>query len=326
MASRRGRRARTGPGQQTPRATSGDALRGLTARRRPGNLTAIMTRRNCSLWVRRAPALVAAALWLAACTATVEEAKVYPVCGPGKVDLCACPEGSGRQTCLPDGSGWGDCDCTGGEGEGEGEGAAEGEGEGAAEGEGEGAADCPLETILAGSVEVFAHEASRPDAGAESSGEATGAAPCSRPGVLPWVDVTRADALAACEAVGFRLCTREEWKQACGGRSLQLQPYGWEHDPGRCNDRKGGAGELQPTGAYAECVSPDGAWDMVGNVWEWVSDLGDEGQTISTGWSWKFTAMSPGATPSCDFAFRHAMEGYFQVDLGFRCCRDAPAR
>ena len=77
-----------------------------------------------------------------------------------------------------------------------------------------------------GAVTIFAYEASRPGATAVLEGRdpnpdddiqnyLEGRA-CSRPGVLPWSDVSWREAAEACENAGARLCTAVEWSAACG--------------------------------------------------------------------------------------------------------------
>ncbi|RMH43301.1 MAG: hypothetical protein D6689_05470 [Deltaproteobacteria bacterium] len=61
---------------------------------------------------------------------------------------------------------------------------------------------------------IFRYEASRPDATATDPGAST-ARPCSKPGALPWTNVTYPEAAAACAAIGARLCTEAEWQAAC---------------------------------------------------------------------------------------------------------------
>jgi hypothetical protein len=70
--------------------------------------------------------------------------------------------------------------------------------------------------VAIGGVEMFAHEASRPDASAASGG-AVSTRPCSHGGVLPWTNITRPAAEAACASIGGggRLCTELEWQRAC---------------------------------------------------------------------------------------------------------------
>jgi hypothetical protein len=65
-----------------------------------------------------------------------------------------------------------------------------------------------------GGFEIFAYEASRPDADADEQGS-LGDRPCSKPDALPWTNISHDAAEAQCQAVGARLCTEAEWEQAC---------------------------------------------------------------------------------------------------------------
>jgi len=87
-----------------------------------------------------------------------------------------------------------------------------------------------------GTVDIFSHEASRPASGPGDNGSGqtnfSGKA-CSEPGRQPWTNVRYEDAQAACVALGggARLCTEEEWEQACVGPStspVQQQVGGFE--------------------------------------------------------------------------------------------------
>ncbi len=90
--------------------------------------------------------------------------------------------------------------------------------------------------------------------------ESTICVPESKADALPWRFITRDQAMQACARVGKRLPTNEEWYQ------LTLGTVGVED---ACNVR---SGSVAKTGEYDSCVSPHGAFDQVGNVWEWVSD------------------------------------------------------
>ena len=88
----------------------------------------------------------------------------------------------------------------------------------------------------------------------------------SIPGVTPARFLTWFQAAAACRNAGKRLLTNAEWQAAAFGTP----------DPGvggngiaTCNT---GAPNVLPTGSAASCVSDIGAFDMVGNLWEWVAD------------------------------------------------------
>jgi formylglycine-generating enzyme required for sulfatase activity len=77
---------------------------------------------------------------------------------------------------------------------------------------------------------------------------------------LPWSFVTRDQALKLCARSGKRLPTSAEWY------NLSLGMTDVEHS---CNV---GSRSLNETGRQSACVSTSGAYDLVGNVWEWVSD------------------------------------------------------
>jgi len=186
---------------------------------------------------------------------------------------------------------------------------------------------CPQETVVAGSLEIFAHEASRPGATRKSQGSG-GDRACSGRGVLPWTRITRAQAEALCRASGFSLCTRLEWQRACGGPQQQPYPYGSRETAQICNDYLAGSTRPLPAGEKQGCVSPEGAYDMVGNVWEWVLPDADPGaaaagEELYAGGSYKVTQLSRSLHPNrCDSEVRPASgSGYQAEDVGFRCCR-----
>ncbi len=75
---------------------------------------------------------------------------------------------------------------------------------------------------------------------------------------IPWRFISLTDAQQMCARTGKRLLTNEEWYGAVSGIT----------DISQCAiDVKNG--QAVPTGSK-ECVSPLGAYDMVGNVWEWI--------------------------------------------------------
>ena len=63
-------------------------------------------------------------------------------------------------------------------------------------------------------VQMMKYEATKPDASSTDPGAVTGTV-CSQAGHMPWVNVTYPQAVAACAAVGGRLCTEQEWHRAC---------------------------------------------------------------------------------------------------------------
>ncbi|MBA3396235.1 MAG: hypothetical protein H0T89_26630 [Deltaproteobacteria bacterium] len=69
-------------------------------------------------------------------------------------------------------------------------------------------------TIPGSTKEIMKYEASRPDARAAADGTQTTHV-CSRPGVLPWTNITYPQAVAACSGVGATLCSEAEWQSMC---------------------------------------------------------------------------------------------------------------
>ncbi|MFZ5475923.1 MAG: SUMF1/EgtB/PvdO family nonheme iron enzyme [Myxococcota bacterium] len=161
----------------------------------------------------------------------------------------------------------------------------------------------------------------------------------SVPAVVPQAYVSGEVAAAACEAAGKRLCTLEEWMGAC----RFAYPYGDTYEPGSCNDTYDGGhpvvdyfgtsegvwdtehmndpginqqeGTVDPTGANARCVSPEGVYDLHGNLHEWIADADG---TFKGGFYADGSINGEGCaytTTAHDFA-------YHDYSTGFRCCAD----
>lgn len=82
----------------------------------------------------------------------------------------------------------------------------------------------------------------------------------SKAGALPWRFITRDQAMQMCARSGKRLPTSEEWYALSLGMA-QVEK--------NCNVS---SKNVSNAGAYTDCHAPNGAYDLVGNVWEWVSD------------------------------------------------------
>jgi formylglycine-generating enzyme required for sulfatase activity len=104
-----------------------------------------------------------------------------------------------------------------------------------------------------------------PTGGDEMGGATTEAWACSRAATNPQASITWFQAAQMCANAGKRLCTNAEWQTAVSG----TPDPGATTEDGDCNVSL--AGPVN-TGSQSLCVSRFGAYDMVGNLREWVAD------------------------------------------------------
>lgn len=92
----------------------------------------------------------------------------------------------------------------------------------------------------------------------------------SIPGVTPSAFLTWFQAAATSRNAGKRLPTNGEWQAA----ALGTPDPGTDNDSTDCNVGSGTPNTTDPvpTGSRSDCVSDVGAFDMVGNLVEWVAD------------------------------------------------------
>jgi len=163
----------------------------------------------------------------------------------------------------------------------------------------------------------------------------------NRAGVKPTVAVTWDEAREVCATEGKRLCTADEWTQACEGEEHSPYPYGFVRNGEACNHDKPyiipddnayqnpatrareveRVNQSEPSGSRPGCVSTYGVFDMTGNVDEWVlnesgSEMGPEYQSGLKGGYWGpvRNRCRPATTDH-----NHWHHGY---QIGFRCCAD----
>ena len=75
----------------------------------------------------------------------------------------------------------------------------------------------------------------------------------------------------ACQNQNKRLCTANEYRDACAGSENWVFPYG-QYWAAVCNDGWSAPSSLAPTGSHESCTNDFGCYDMSGNLWEWVHD------------------------------------------------------
>ena len=188
---------------------------------------------------------------------------------------------------------------------------------------------CPREMAAVAGLPVCIdrYEASldRGDRGAPD-GRGTTARAVAKKGAVPAVDVSHAQAAAACDNAKKRLCTRDEWTAACRGEGGRRRyPYGSSYEPRRCNDRARSGGTALaplPAGSLSRCRTVEGVHDLSGNVWEWIAATDPSGATAS------FLGGGQGNDDddknlSCVPEDPMGQPVTQQMSgLGFRCCRD----
>ena len=148
---------------------------------------------------------------------------------------------------------------------------------------------------------------------------------CAIPGAQPSRFISWAQARRACQlgGGGRRLCSSDEWTLACRGVDDTDYPYAGDYDDAACADD----GAVAPTGSLAGCVSPGGAWDLSGNVAEWVDD-GDVGPFRALGGAFDAGAASDLACPPAvgstapSSAIVETLATTSRDDVGLRCCAD----
>ncbi len=168
----------------------------------------------------------------------------------------------------------------------------------------------------------------------------------SEKGRVPQGYISRDQAEQACFNAGKRLCTDDEWLDACRGKKPTQYPYGDAHEDGKCNDRglSGfnllfGPGNNTPpessaytrenmndprlnqlegtvakTGSFSKCRNGFKVHDMVGNLHEWTS--AKEG-TFRGGYYLDTSINGEG----CDYRTTAHNGKYADYSTGFRCCQ-----
>ena len=133
----------------------------------------------------------------------------------------------------------------------------------------------------------------------------------------------------------YRLPNEIEWEWAAGGRQgttgQKVREYPWPEEKGKAHPKllnfdESNIGATTPVGSYPEGATPEGLYDMAGNVDEWCCDwYGDDGtftnplgpetgsNRVIRGGSWNINAAY------CRSAYRSYFPPDFRYDsFGFR--------
>ncbi|MEZ4632903.1 MAG: formylglycine-generating enzyme family protein [Deinococcales bacterium] len=93
----------------------------------------------------------------------------------------------------------------------------------------------------------------------------------STSGNQPINSVTWPQAKGYCEWRGARLPTEVEWEYAARGPDDLTYPWGNTYDASKANGGDSGEGKTKAVRSYDGGKSWVGAYDLSGNVWEWLS-------------------------------------------------------
>ena len=129
-------------------------------------------------------------------------------------------------------------------------------------------------------------------------------------GKQPRTGVSWVEGKIACIDAGKRLCARREWEAVCRNGSTNVFPYGDAYDKQQCPTE---GKSIWKSGAFKRC-STAGAFDMIGNVWEWIEDKQGDYPLMMGG------SFRDGKDAHCGMAVPSTLAAKAN-DIGFRCCK-----
>jgi len=168
-------------------------------------------------------------------------------------------------------------------------------------------------------------------------------------GIFPQAYISEVQASLMCAQANKRLCTFVEWTAACRGQPEYdyVYPYGNTYDDAACNENRESpiirlfgpdpsysnaelndpacdqldAG-LAQGGDFPKCVSVYGAYDMHGNIHEWIDDTPNPAEPTHGSFMGGYFVDAELNGPGCEYRTTAHDKTYHDYSTGFRCCAD----